>query len=61
MGRGTFDPRALRERVARHQAGENHSERLWALVTLEMWQRQFVDGETAPAGDLAPAESLTAA
>jgi asparagine synthase (glutamine-hydrolysing) len=61
LERGTFEPRALRELVARHQAGENHSERLWALVTLEMWQRLFVDGEPVPDGALAPAESLTAA
>jgi asparagine synthase (glutamine-hydrolysing) len=61
LERGTFEPRALRELVARHQAGENHSERLWALVTLEMWQRLFVDGEPLAADDLAPAESLTAA
>jgi asparagine synthase (glutamine-hydrolysing) len=43
--RGLFDPRELSTLVARHQAGENHSERLWALVTFEMWQRIFFDGE----------------
>ena len=31
--------------VERHQAGEDHSERLWALVNFEMWQRQFIDGD----------------
>ena len=47
VARGLFEPAALRSLVARHQAGENHSERLWALVTLEMWQRIFLDGEAA--------------
>jgi len=32
--------------VKRHQAGgENHSERLWALINFEIWLRQFFDGE----------------
>jgi hypothetical protein len=32
--------------VDEHQAGlANHSERLWSLVNLEMWQRRFIDGE----------------
>ena len=53
LARGVFDPAAVRTLVARHAAGENHSERLWALVTFEMWQRIFFDGEDA-AG--APAE-----
>ena len=49
--RGLFDPAAVRALVSRHvDGGENHSERLWALVTLEMWQRIFLDGEE-PAAD----------
>ena len=47
LSRGLFDPAAVRTLVARHDAGENHAERLWALVTLEMWQRLFLDGEAA--------------
>ena len=45
LARGIFEPAAVRQLVARHAAGENHSERLWALVTFEMWQRVFFDGE----------------
>jgi hypothetical protein len=37
----------VRDLVARHQAGENHAERLWALVNFEIWQRRFFDNETA--------------
>jgi len=35
--------------VRRHQTGgENHDERLWALVNFEMWQRRFFDGAENP-------------
>lgn len=42
--RGIFNNEFVRSLVARHQAGENHSERLWALVNFEMWLRRFFDG-----------------
>ncbi|MCI0487081.1 MAG: asparagine synthase (glutamine-hydrolyzing) [Blastocatellia bacterium] len=45
--RGIFDAAYVRELVARHQAGENHTERLWALVNFEIWQRRFFDREPA--------------
>jgi asparagine synthase (glutamine-hydrolysing) len=46
LSRGLFNPDFLRTLVKRHQtAGENHSERLWALVNFEMWLRQFFDGK----------------
>jgi len=49
LSRGIFSPDFVKNLVARHQkGGENHSERLWALVNFEMWQRQFFDGEAAP-------------
>jgi asparagine synthase (glutamine-hydrolysing) len=52
--RGVFDPDFVRQLVARHAAGEDHSERLWALVNFEMWQRRFFDGEEPKAsGDVA--------
>jgi asparagine synthase (glutamine-hydrolysing) len=43
--RGLFNPDFVRNLVARHMLGENHSERLWALVNFEMWLRTFFDGE----------------
>jgi asparagine synthase (glutamine-hydrolysing) len=45
--RGIFEPAYVRELVARHEAGENHTERLWSLVNVEIWLRQFMDGEAA--------------
>ena len=51
LGRGIFSPDFVRSLVRRHQTGgENHSERLWALVNFEIWQRQFFDGEFAGEG-----------
>ena len=36
----------MRRLVASHVSGEqNHAERLWSLVNLEIWQRIFLDGE----------------
>jgi asparagine synthase (glutamine-hydrolysing) len=46
LKRGIFDPDFVRKLVAEHNAGENHDERIWALVNFEIWQRRFVDGET---------------
>ena len=47
MERGIFDGDFVRKLVAEHNAGENHDERLWSLVNFEIWQRQFIDGETS--------------
>ena len=46
--RGLFEREYVRRLVERHRQGENHTERLWALVNFEMWQRRFIDGEDAP-------------
>ncbi|MBA3356869.1 MAG: asparagine synthase (glutamine-hydrolyzing) [Pyrinomonadaceae bacterium] len=45
--RALFNSDFVRSLVKRHQVGENHSERLWALVNFEIWLRQFFDGEAA--------------
>jgi len=47
LSRRIFEPAFVKSLVQRHQQGEDHSERLWALVNFEIWQRQFLDGETA--------------
>jgi asparagine synthase (glutamine-hydrolysing) len=51
LARGIFAPDFVRRIVSLHQAGEDHAERLWALVNFEMWQRKFFDSEELPAAD----------
>jgi asparagine synthase (glutamine-hydrolysing) len=44
--RGLFEPAYLQRLVDEHCADvADHSERLWALVNVEMWHRVFIDGE----------------
>jgi asparagine synthase (glutamine-hydrolysing) len=51
LARGLLNPVHLRRLVESHCRGdENHSERLWALINLEIWHRVFLDGE--PVSDL---------
>ncbi len=47
--RGIFDREYVASLVARHSAGENADEKLWALINFEMWARTFIDGESASA------------
>ncbi|HJZ74998.1 MAG TPA: asparagine synthase (glutamine-hydrolyzing) [Vicinamibacterales bacterium] len=49
--RGVFDDRAIRAMWRDHRDGaHDHRHRLWSLVMLELWFRQFVDGEAAGRG-----------
>jgi asparagine synthase (glutamine-hydrolysing) len=43
--RGLFDRAGVLRLVDEHLRGLNHSERLWALLTFEIWARVFLDGE----------------
>ena len=56
--RGLFEPEFVRNLVKRHKAGEDHAERLWALVNFEIWQRQFFDGEGTRHSPEVAAEAL---
>ena len=47
ISRAIFDQAFVRSLVERHQRGEDHSERLWALINFEIWQRRFFDAEPA--------------
>jgi len=49
LERGLFDAGTIRSLVSRHAAGEDHAERLWSLVNLEIWHRVVVEGEPAAA------------
>ncbi len=52
--RGVFEGEYVSELVRRHKAGEDHTERLWALINFEIWQRRFFDNESASAPDFGP-------
>jgi asparagine synthase (glutamine-hydrolysing) len=59
--RELFDPNYVRLVVHEHAGGlRDHTERLWALVNVEVWHRIFIDGE-APADVGASAPALAAA
>jgi asparagine synthase (glutamine-hydrolysing) len=59
--RGLFRPDAVRQLVARHDAGEfGLEQRLWMLLNIELWHRVFIDGE-APGETLGPSAALSAA
>ena len=45
LSRGIFAPDFVRKLVSLHQAGEDHSERLWSLLNFEIWLRRFFDAE----------------
>jgi asparagine synthase (glutamine-hydrolysing) len=49
LSRGIFAPDFVRGIASLHQSGEDHSERLWALLNFEIWLRQFFDGEKSSA------------
>ena len=51
LARGIFAPDFVRGVVARHQAGEDHAERLWALLNFEIWLRRFFDSEELPSSE----------
>jgi len=55
LARGLFVPDVVRRMVAGHVSGENHTERLWALLTFEIWQRIFFDGEDPASIRMRPA------
>jgi asparagine synthase (glutamine-hydrolysing) len=44
--RGIFDPAVVRRLVDDHVTGrDEHTDRLWTLMNMELWQRRFIDGE----------------
>jgi asparagine synthase (glutamine-hydrolysing) len=58
LDRGIFEPDFLRDLVRRHRTGgENHDERLWALVNFEMWLRRFFDREDSQMTQIRQIES----
>jgi asparagine synthase (glutamine-hydrolysing) len=49
LRRGYFRESSLRRLIEEHQSGKrDHGHRLWALLTLEIWHRVFIDQEVSP-------------
>ncbi len=45
LSRGIFREQSLRTLIDEHMSGRwDHAYRLWALLCLELWQRQYLDG-----------------
>ena len=57
LSRGIFAPDFVRKLVSLHQAGEDHSERLWALLNFEIWLRRFFDAENPQITQVTQVES----
>lgn len=51
--RGYFEDEALHSMAREHRSGHiNHADRLWLLINFEIWQRLFIDGESAESMDV---------
>jgi asparagine synthase (glutamine-hydrolysing) len=49
--RGYFDERAMAILLSRSQSGEDLSAEMFSLVTLELWHREFIDGDLRPSAE----------
>jgi asparagine synthase (glutamine-hydrolysing) len=60
--RGFFRPEAVERLLAEHQAGgHDHANRIFVLLNLELWHRQFVDSGSNMGDGHAPADRRSAA
>ena len=47
LGRGYFDPKAIRRVLSEHRrGGRDYGTWLWCLIVLEIWHRHFIDADT---------------
>ena len=50
QNRGIYNPGEIRRLWEKHLQGENHKERLWSLLSIELWFRNFIDNSVAQNG-----------
>jgi asparagine synthase (glutamine-hydrolysing) len=43
LERGYFNPRYIRQLFDEHMAGQDHHQKLGALITIELWHQAFID------------------
>ena len=53
--RGIVRPAAVQQLIERHRRGEDHNRGLWALLMLELWHQEFVDGTSRMSSVASPA------
>jgi asparagine synthase (glutamine-hydrolysing) len=52
--RGMFNANAVLNMLHRHKTGqEDYAHRIWALLTLELWMREFIDKRVCAHSSLA--------
>ena len=60
--RGYFNQQAVKAILDEHARGRrDNSRHLWGLLTLELWQRTFIDGNVAAVGVQSRSERLASA
>ncbi|OUC07385.1 hypothetical protein RY27_15250, partial [Litorilinea aerophila] len=47
LSRGYFQPETIRRLVSEQMAGARHAVKLGALISLELWHRQFLEAPSA--------------
>ena len=59
--RGLFEPAEVRRLIDANRGGEaDNALRIWALLTLELWQRTFIDGDAPTRTDATPTAARAA-
>jgi len=43
LNRGIYDPKGIKKIWRKHLKGEDHTERIWAIISIELWHRLFLD------------------
>jgi asparagine synthase (glutamine-hydrolysing) len=58
LARGYFRPEAMRRLLDNHQRGAfDHGQRLWGLLCLELWHRQWIDSKSHKPAVTTPASA----